>query len=54
VVGRDNQHTSRAFIFDNSGTSKTWLAKIINGNTIEMQVDEIPNWFRKYVLDKFA
>ena len=48
------QHTNRAFIFDNSSISKTWLAEITNGNNIDLKTEEIPNWFRKYVLEKLA
>ena len=46
------QYANRAFIFDNSNTSKTWIAEIVNGTDIELKVDEVPNWFKKYVLEK--
>ena len=46
------KYTNRAFIFDNSGEESTWLAEITNGTSIQFQVDEIPIWFQKYILDK--
>ncbi|AEI50085.1 zeta toxin family protein [Runella slithyformis] len=46
------KHTNRAFIFDNSGESKTWIAEIVNGTEVQLQVDEVPLWFQRYVLDK--
>lgn len=46
------KHTNRAFIFDNSGEQRTWIAEITNGTHVELQVDEYPLWFEKYILDK--
>ena len=46
------QHSNRAYIFDNSGETKTWIAEITNGTDVELKVDEIPIWFQKYVLEK--
>lgn len=48
------QYANRAFIFDNSGLSKTWIAEISNGIDIELKTDEVPTWFRKYVLEKLS
>ena len=46
------KYTNRAYIFDNSGDAKTWVAEITNGTDIELQLNEVPIWFRKYVLEK--
>ncbi|MCP4788137.1 MAG: hypothetical protein GY903_13245 [Fuerstiella sp.] len=50
------RETNRAYVFDNSGDSgpanKTWLAEITDGKLLELRVDRIPAWFKKYVLDK--
>lgn len=48
------KYTNRAFIFDNSGDTKTWIAEITNGTDIELQVNEVPTWFRKYVFEKLT
>lgn len=45
------KYSNRAFIFDNSGDTKTWIAEITNGTDIELQVNEVPTWFRKYVFE---
>ena len=44
--------TNRAFVFDNSGTKADLIAEISDGKSLEVQNSVIPNWFRKYVLDK--
>lgn len=48
------KYTNRAFIFDNSGESKTWIAEIMNGTDVELKVDEVPTWFQQYVLEKLT
>lgn len=50
------QHTNRAYIFDNSGQNqeRTWLAEITDGRNLEIKSDQIPDWFRKAVLQKFT
>jgi predicted ABC-type ATPase len=48
------KYTNRAYIFDNSGDAKTWIAEITNGADIELKVGELPTWFSKYVLDKLT
>jgi predicted ABC-type ATPase len=48
------KYTNRAFIFDNSGDTKTWIAEITNSTDIELQVNEVPTWFRKYVFEKLT
>lgn len=44
--------TNRAFVFDNSGTKADLIAEISYGKSLEVRNSVIPNWFRKYVLDK--
>lgn len=44
--------TDRAYIFDNSGNSISWIAEITAAAQIEFKSDAIPFWFQKYVLDK--
>lgn len=44
--------TSRAYIFDNSGQTKVWIAEITDGANIELKTDLIPNWFTYSVLEK--
>jgi predicted ABC-type ATPase len=48
--------SNRAYIFDNSGANPerklTWIAEITDGRDIELKTDEIPVWFKRYVLDK--
>ncbi|QMW02014.1 zeta toxin family protein [Spirosoma foliorum] len=44
--------TNRAYIFDNSGQTKVWIAEISEGVHIELKTDLIPNWFSQSVLAK--
>jgi predicted ABC-type ATPase len=50
------RHTNRAYIFDNSTDNAdqqhTWLAEITEGRTLELKTNQIPAWFKRYVLDK--
>lgn len=52
------RYTNRAYIFDNSTNnpdhSHTWLAEITDGNRLELKTDQIPEWFKRSVLDKIA
>ena len=43
---------SRAYIFDNSGSSLLWLAEITDGQSVELKSQNKSIWFEKYVLDK--
>ena len=47
------RHTDRAYLFDNSATEPTFLGEVTAGRTIELQSDEMPNWFKSAVWDKF-
>ena len=44
--------SDRAYIFDNSGDNKIWLAEITNGKVMELKTDNVPEWFATYVLNK--
>ena len=44
--------TDRAYIFDNSGTERLWLAEVTAGVDLELREEEVPEWFALYVLDK--
>jgi predicted ABC-type ATPase len=46
------KYSNRAYIFDNSGDSKRWIAEITEAKNLNIQVDELPEWFIKYVTDK--
>jgi len=56
LLYRAIRNTNRAYIFDNSRdlltNEHTWLAEVTDGKTLELQVDSVPAWFKKYVLDK--
>ncbi|AZP11215.1 zeta toxin family protein [Undibacterium parvum] len=43
----------RAYIFDNSGHEKVWIAEVTNGNEIEIKTDQMPIWFKTALWDKF-
>jgi predicted ABC-type ATPase len=47
---------NRAYVFDNSGESKdgkqTWIAEITDGTELNLKSEEIPAWFKMFVLDK--
>ena len=46
------KHTNRAYLFDNSGRSKRFIASINNGYELDIKVDTVPEWFEKYVMEK--
>lgn len=39
-------HSDRAYIFDNSGSERTWLAEITDGTELEFKSNLIPNWLK--------
>jgi predicted ABC-type ATPase len=39
------QHTNRAYIFDNSGHSHTWLCEVTEGSDVELKQSTVPKWF---------
>ncbi len=46
------KHTDRAYIFDNSSEKVMWIAEITDATSIKIKADNVPKWFKKYVLDK--
>lgn len=44
--------TNRAYIFDNSGEKRVWIAEITDGTTLLLKTEIIPQWFQKYILDR--
>lgn len=46
------KNTSRAFIFDNSGTAAYLIAEITNGKGVNIvDTDKVPNWFVRYLIE---
>ncbi|MBN9230907.1 MAG: hypothetical protein BGO90_05935 [Legionella sp. 40-6] len=45
--------TNRAYIFDNSTHEHIWLAEVTNGSLLEMKTDQVPEWFKKALGEKF-
>lgn len=48
------QHTDRAYIFDNSGQDRVWLAEVTDGVELEFKGEWMPHWFKAALWDKFA
>lgn len=48
------KYSNRAYIFDNSNHSRTWIAEITQAQVIDIKIDKIPVWFNEYVLKKFT
>lgn len=46
-------YADRAYIFDNSGSERVWIAEVTDGVEIEMKTDEMPAWFKTALWDKF-
>jgi predicted ABC-type ATPase len=46
-------YADRAYIFDNSGGGKVWIAEVTGGTDIEMKADQMPAWFKTALWDKF-
>jgi len=46
------RHADRAYIFDNSGAQKIWLAEVSGGTTLTMKTCLMPAWFKTAVWDK--
>ena len=47
------QNTNRSYIFDNSSHEHIWIAEITNGQILEMKVNQMPQWFKTGLWDKF-
>lgn len=50
------RNSSRAYIFDNSADAAdiVWIAKCTDGIEIELQVEDVPDWFAQHVVDRFV
>ncbi len=46
-------YANRAYIFDNSGTERLWVAEVTEGQEIEMKTDQMPAWFKTALWDRF-
>ncbi|GAB2778162.1 zeta toxin family protein [Rhabdobacter roseus] len=44
--------SNRAYIFDNSGDSKVWIAEVAESSSLELKTDQVPAWVKRYILDK--
>ncbi|SOD80289.1 zeta toxin family protein [Spirosoma fluviale] len=44
--------SGRAYLFDNSGQSRSWIAEVTNGTDIDLKTEYVPTWFLEYVLNK--
>lgn len=47
------EQSDRAYIFDNSGTTRAFIAEITDGDTLKFEVNEIPHWVDEAVVQKF-
>lgn len=47
-------YADRAYIFDNSGAERVWIAQVTQGIEIEIKTDQMPAWFKTALWDKFA
>jgi predicted ABC-type ATPase len=48
------QLTERAYLFDNSGETRVWVAEVTGGKKIELKTKDVPNWFIRYVENKIS
>lgn len=44
----------RAYLFDNSGNERVWVAEVTDGAELEMKTDLMPYWFKTALLDKLT
>jgi predicted ABC-type ATPase len=45
--------SDRAYLFDNSGHEKIWIAEASDGVELQMKCDSMPGWFKSALWDKF-
>lgn len=45
--------SDRAYVFDNSGEDKVWLAEVTDGCELEMKTDIAAHWFKAALWDAF-
>lgn len=48
------RYTHRAYIFDNSGSERVWLAEVTDGKVLELKTDTMPHWFKFALWDRFG
>jgi len=48
------QLADRAYIFDNTSHERVWLAEVTDGRLLEMKSEQMPQWFKCALWDKFA
>lgn len=46
------KYSDRAYIFDNSNHTRTWLCEITDGKKIEIKLESIPKWLNTYLIHK--
>jgi predicted ABC-type ATPase len=46
------RHSSRAYIFDNSGLGPVWLAEFAESRLVELKTEDVPVWFNSSVVEK--
>jgi predicted ABC-type ATPase len=46
-------YANRTYIFDNSGHGHVWVAEVTDGEELEMKTEQMPNWFKTALWDKF-
>jgi predicted ABC-type ATPase len=46
-------YADRAYIFDNSGADRVWVAAVMDGTVVETKTDEMPAWFKSALWDQF-
>ena len=46
------RYSDRAYIFDNSGSNRIWLAEITDGAELEIREGPLTNWFNTYIWEK--
>lgn len=44
----------RAYVFDNSGGDRIWVAEATDGTELEMKTDAMPAWFKAALWDRFG
>lgn len=45
--------TDRAYVFDNSGDQRVWVAEVTDGRELEMRTEAMPHWFKAALWDAF-
>lgn len=48
------QLADRAYVFDNTSHERVWLAEVTDGRLLEMKSEQMPQWFKCALWDKFA